>query len=129
MEVVGMRDDIEPEATGQRTEENLLDTNAEVFDTILIGETIEIAKGKLEDLKNQDIDTCSVFRYFFHFFPVNQTPQCPEFVEWCIDNFFVAEGVIMNNSKSKIICSVQDYVIRKSIDILDEIIHISHEYR
>ena len=57
MEVVGVRDDIEPEATGWRMKENLLDTNAEVFDTILIGETIETSRGKLEDLKNRDIDT------------------------------------------------------------------------
>ena len=74
MEVVRVRDDIEPEAAGQRMEENLLDTNAEVFDTIMIGETIETARGKLEDLKNRDIDTCDVFRSLFHFFPINQTP-------------------------------------------------------
>ena len=52
MEVVGVRDDIELEATGHRTEENLLDTNIEVFDTILMGETIETSRGKLEDRKN-----------------------------------------------------------------------------
>ena len=78
MEVVGVRDDVEPKATGRRTEENLLDTNAEFFYTILIGETIETAKGKLEDLKNWDIDTYGVFRSFFHFFPVNQTPPLEE---------------------------------------------------
>ena len=117
MEVVRVRDDIEPEAAGQRTEENLLDTITEVFDTILIRETIETTKGKLEDLKNRDIDTYGVFRSFFHFFPVNQTPHFLEFVKWCADNFSVTEGVIMNNSKSKILCSVQASVIRKSLYI------------
>ena len=77
-----MRDDIKPEAMGRRTEENLLDTNSEIFDTILIGETIETTRGKLEDLKNKDIETCGVFRSFFHFFPINQNTQCPKFVEW-----------------------------------------------
>ena len=129
MEVVGVRDDIELEAAGRRTEENLLDTNAEVFDTILIGETIKTTRGKLEDLKNRDIDTCGVFRSFFHFFPANQTPQCLEFVEWCADNFIVIEGVIMNKSKSKILCSFQASVIQKSLDIPDEFIHISQNYR
>ena len=41
MEVVGVRDVIEPEATGRRMEENLLDRNVEVFDTILMGKTTE----------------------------------------------------------------------------------------
>ena len=72
-----------------------------------MGETIETARGKLEDRKNWGIDTCGVFKSFFHFFPLNQTPQCPKFVKWCVDNFCVTEGVIMNKFKSKIICSVK----------------------
>ena len=83
MEVARVRDDIEPEVSGENTEEHLLDANSDVFDTILMGETIETTRGKLEDRKNRGMDTCSVFKSFFHFFSVNQTPQCPEFVEWC----------------------------------------------
>ena len=37
IEVVGVRDDVDPEAAGQRIEENLLDENVEIFDTILVG--------------------------------------------------------------------------------------------
>ena len=128
MEVVGVRDDIEPEVLGWRMEEHLLDTNSEVFDTILMGEAIETARGKLEDRKNQGIDTCSVFKSFFHFFPVNQTPQCPEFVKWCIENFSVTEGVIMNKSKSKVIFSIKAYVVHKTLNIRDEFTHISQDY-
>ena len=104
--MVGVRDDIEPEVTCQRAEESLVDENAEIFDTILVGEAIEIARGKLEILKDRGKDTCAIFKSFFHFFSNGQTPHFPELVEWCANNFFVTEGVIMNKSKSKILCSV-----------------------
>ena len=44
MEIVGVRDDIEPEVSGLRTEEHLLDENSEVYDTIPMGETIETTR-------------------------------------------------------------------------------------
>ena len=106
VEVVGVRDDVEPKVTCRRAEESLVDENAEIFDTILVGEAIEAARGKLEILKDQGRDTYGVFKYFFHFFCVGQTPHCLEFVEWCVDNLSVVEEVIMNKSKSKILCSV-----------------------
>ena len=56
IEVVWVRDDVEPEIVGQRTEESLLDENIE----------IQTARGKLETLKNRGRDTCGVFKYFFH---------------------------------------------------------------
>ena len=129
MEVVGVRDDIEPEVSSQRMEEHLLDAKYEVFDTILMGEAIETSRGNLEDRKNRGIDTCSVFKSFFHFFSVNQTPQCPEFIEWCVENFSAVEGVIMDRSKSKILCSIQSSVICKTLDIPDAFVHISQYYR
>ena len=94
--MVGVRDDVEPKAVGQRTKESLLDENAKIFYTILVGETIETTKGKLEILKDRGRDTCGFFKSFFHFFSVGQTPHFPEFVEWCANNFSIAEGVIMN---------------------------------
>ena len=129
MEVVGVRDDIEPEVSGRRMEEHLLHANSEVFDTILMGEAIETARSKLEDRKNRGIDTCGVFKSFFHFFSVNQTPQCPEFIEWCVENFSAVEGVIMDRSKSKILCSVQASVIRKTLDIPDAFVDLSQDYQ
>ena len=39
VEVVGVRDDVEPEAASRRVEESLVDENAEIFDTILVGES------------------------------------------------------------------------------------------
>ena len=77
IKVVGVRDDAEPETTGRRVEESLVDKNAEIFDTILVGEAIETTRDKLEDLKSRGGDTCGVFKSFFHFFSVGQTPHFP----------------------------------------------------
>ena len=118
--MVDVGDTGESRVIGQREEEILVDENANIFDTILLGETVETAKGKLEVLKDQGSDTCGVFKSFFHFFSVNQIPHFLEFIEWCAYNFSATEGVIMNRSKSKILCSVQDHVIRKTLHILDE---------
>ena len=52
IEVVGVRDDVEPEVTCQRAEESLVDENVNIFDTILVGEAIETSRGKLEILKD-----------------------------------------------------------------------------
>ena len=97
--MVDVRDKAKSGVTCQRVEESLMDENAKIFDTILVGETIEVASGKLEVLKDQGSDACGFFKSFFHFFSVNQTPHCPEFVEWCAGNFFTTEGFIMNRSK------------------------------
>ena len=75
MEVMGVRDDIEPKVSGQNMEEHLFDAKSEVYDTFLVGETIKAARGKLGDRKNRGVDTCGVFKSFFHFFSVNQTPS------------------------------------------------------
>ena len=57
VEVVGVRDDAEPEVTCQRAEESLVDENADSFGTILVGESIETSRGKLEILKDRCRDT------------------------------------------------------------------------
>ena len=71
VEVVHVRDNAETEVTCQRVEESLMDENAHIFDTILVEETIEAARGKLEVLKDQGSDTCGVFKSFLHFFSVD----------------------------------------------------------
>ena len=103
--------------------------NDEIFDTILVGEAIETARAKLEILKDQGRDTCGVFKSFFHFFSIGQTPHFLEFIEWCVDNLSVAEGAIMNKSKYKILCLIHAFVIRKTLHIPDEFVHISQNYQ
>ena len=110
-------------------EEHMFDANYEFYDTFLVGETIETARGILEERKNRGMDTCGVFKSFFHFFSIDPTPQCPKFFEWCAKNFCATKGVIMNKSKSKILCPVQVSVIHKTLDIPDTFIDLSQDYR
>ena len=56
-------------------------------------------------------------------------PPFPKFVEWCEDNFSITEEVIMNKSKSKILCSVQASVLCKTLHIPDDFGHISQKYQ
>ena len=128
IEVVDVRDNAELRVTCRREEESLMDENVEIFDTILVGETIEAAMGKLEVLKDYGSDTCGVFKSFFHFFSVNQTCHCLKFVDWCAGDFSTTKGVIMNRSTSKILCLVQVHVIHKNLHVLEEFVHISQKY-
>ena len=126
--MVDVRDNAEPEVACRRVEESLVDENDKIFDTILVGGTIEAARGKLEVLKDQGSDTCGVFKSFFHVFSVDQTPHCLEFVEWCAGNFSTTKGVIMNRSTSKILFLVQAHVVHKTLHVPDEFVHISQKY-
>ena len=75
VEVVEVRDNAEPTVAFRRVEESLVDENVKIFDTIMVGEAIEAARGKLKILKEESRDTCGVFKSFFHFFSVDQTPH------------------------------------------------------
>ena len=112
----------------QKVEEIFKDKNVEVFDTILLNETIEMAKNKLKIIKAEGSDTHGVFRSFY-FFPVDQTPNCTEFVEWCANNYSAAEEVIINKPKSRIIFPIHASVICKTLSILDDFVHLSQEYK
>ena len=74
MVVMEVRDEKELEVSSRDIDQHLLDANSNVCDTILMGETIETTRGKLEYRKNRGINTCDVFKYFFHLFSVNPTP-------------------------------------------------------
>ena len=60
-------------------------------------------KNKLKILKDQGSDTHGVFRSFFYFFSIDQTPNFPEFVKWCANNYSAAQEVIMDKPKSRIL--------------------------
>ena len=65
IEVVDVGDKEDSRVIDRREEESLMDKNVKIFDAILLGETIETAKGKLEVLKDQGSDTSGVFKSFF----------------------------------------------------------------
>ena len=129
IEVVEVADNEELGVSYQKDEKSYEDKNVEIFDTILMNETIETTKTKLKILKDQGTDTHGVFKYFFYFFSVDQNPNCPEFVEWCVNNYSAAEGVIMNKTKSRILFHVHDSVIRKALSVPDDFVQSSQEYK
>ena len=92
IEVVEVADSEKLGVSCQKVDESFKDKIAEVFDTILLNETIETAKNKLKILKDQGSDTHGVFRSFFYFFSIDQTPNFPEFVEWCANNYSAAQS-------------------------------------
>ena len=92
-----------------------------------MNEMIEMAKIKLKILKNQGSDTCGVFKSVFFFFSINQTPICLEFVEWNGNKYSKAEGVIMNKTKSRILCPIQISVICKALSIPQYFVQLSQE--
>ena len=65
IEVVEVADSEELVVSYQKEQKSFEEKNAEVSDTILLNETIEMAKNKLKILKDQGSDTHGVFRSFF----------------------------------------------------------------
>ena len=68
IEVVEVEDCEELEVSYQKIEKIFEEKNDEVFDTILLNETIETAKCELKIIKDQGSDTYGLFMYFFYFF-------------------------------------------------------------
>ena len=124
IEVVEVEDSEELGVSCLKVEESFEDKNAEVYDTILLNETIETDKIKLKILKDQGSDTHSIFRSFFYLFSVDQTPYFPEFVEWCANNYSATEGVVMDKPKSRILFPIHASVIHKTLSIPDGFVHL-----
>ena len=98
----------------QNVEESLEDKYFEIFDTILLNDNVETTKTKLKIPKEQRIDTHGVFNSYFFYFSVEQTPNFPKFIEWCASNYSPSKGVIMDASRSKILCPITSLVIRNT---------------
>ena len=113
----------------QKVEEIFEGKNVEVFDTILLNETIEMVKNKLKNIKDQGSDTRAIFRSFFYLFSVNQTPNFLEFVEWCENNYSSIEEFFMDEPKSRILFPIHASVIRKTLSVSDDCVRLSKEYK
>ena len=125
IEVVEVADNEELGVSCQKVEKIFEDKNDEVSDTILLNETIEMDKNKLKILKDKGSDTHGVFRYFFYFFSVDQTPNFHEFIEWCANNYSAAQEVIMDKPKSRILFPIHAFVICKTLSVRDDFVHLS----
>ena len=125
IEVVEVEDSQELGVSCQKVEESFEDKNAEVFDTILLNETIETAKNKLKLIKDQGRDIHGVFKAFFYFFSVDQTPNFLEFVEWCANNYSAAEEFVMDKPTFSNLCPIHASIIHKNLSVLDDFVHVS----
>ena len=128
-EVIEVENNEEVGVSYHKDEKCFEDKKAEIDDTILMNETIETTKDRLKVLKDQGNDTCGVFKSFFYFFSVNQTPNFPEFVEWCVSNYYETKGVIMDRLKYKIMCPIDVPSILKPLAVPHEFVQLSQEYK
>ena len=71
----------------QKVEELLEDRNADVFDPVLLNGPIESMKQKLNLIRDQGMDLHNIYQSSFHLFSIEQTLGCPEFVDWCVNNY------------------------------------------
>ena len=110
-------------------EEFFKDKDSKIFDTILLNDTIETTKNKSKILKDRGIDTHGVFSLYFFYFSIDQTSNCLEFVDWCTNNYSPSEGVVMDASRSKILCLVSSLVIQNTLSIPSIFFQVSKEYK
>ena len=96
------------------TKESIEDKESKVFNTIILHDSIEAAKSKLKNIKLKGIVTHGVFNSFFFYFLVEQSPSFLEFINWCIDNYSLSEGVIMDMSRSRMPCPINSLTIRNT---------------
>ena len=99
----------------QEAWEALVDKYTEVFDTIILNDSIQAAQGKLKDLQLQGIDTHGVFSSFFFYFSIEKTPSCPEFIKWWINNYSPSEGVIMDTSRFRMLCPINSLSVQNTL--------------
>ena len=69
-----------------------------------------------------------MFSSFLFYFSVEQTPSCTEFIEWCVNNYSLFEGVIMDASRSRMLCPIDSLNIRNTLLIPSEFTQMSSEY-
>ena len=65
---------------------------------------------------------------FYFIFSIEQTPSFPEFIDWCISNYSSFEGVIMDMSRSIVLCPINSLTIRNTLLIPPEFTQMSSEY-
>ena len=95
----------------------------------MLNDNVEHAKKKLKVLKDQGINTHGVFSSYFFYFSVEQTPNYLDFVEWCSSNYSPSKGVIMDASRSKILCPINLLVIQNTMNIPADFTQTSKEYK
>ena len=110
-------------------EESLEDKDSEVFDAILLNDSVEATESKLKIVQQQGIDSHGVFSSYFFYFSIEQTPSFPKFIEWCVNNYSPSEGFVMDTSKANMLCPVTFLIVRDALLIPSEFAQMSIEYK
>ena len=95
----------------------------------MLNDNLETATNKLKILKDQGIDTHGVFNSYFFYFFVEQTSNFPKFVEWCASNYSPFEGLIVDASRSKILCPLNSLAICNTLLIPANLVQMLKEYK
>ena len=82
----------------------------------------------LKILKYQGTKIHGIFNYYFHYFSTQQTINFPEFVDSRACNYSSSERVIMDATKSKILCPISPLVIKNTFSVLIEFTQMSKDY-
>ena len=64
----------------------------------------DTVKQKLNLVKDQGEYILNVYQSYFHYFTTDQTLSCPEFIDWCANNYSLSGRLIMDISNSKMLC-------------------------
>ena len=91
------------------------DRYSEFFYTLISFGSVNQLMSKIQTLKDKGTDFHGVYRFHFYFFFLEQTLDYVDFVEWCASNYSSSERVIMDSSKSKILCPANSLVVRESL--------------
>ena len=74
------------------------------------------------------MDTHGVSSSIFFYFSIEQTPSCPEFIDLWVSNYYSSEGVIMDTSRSRMLCPINSLNVQNTLLVPFEFIHMSSEY-
>ena len=91
--------------------------DGEIFYTILSFGHVSQLKTKIKAFKYQGTDLHGVFKSHFYFFCPEQTLNFLNFVEWYASNYSSYERVVMDSTKTKIMCLFNALFIRDSLTI------------
>ena len=99
-------------------EEFLVDRDRGVCDPFLSIGSVSVSKEKLWYCNSQGNDVLNVCKSFLYYFSIEQTLHFPEFTEWCAINYSPSQRIIVSHSTSRILCKVDDIVMRENLSSL-----------
>ena len=79
-------------------------------------------------LKTKELTFIIFTSPIFTFSSTDQSLNCLQFVDWCVNNYSFSERVIMDINNSTILCHVNSLVVQKTVLVPDEFTLKSKNY-